>query len=196
MFFLISYTLYDGCYLLLRGLLLRFVPTLFTAVPSQVSERLLDLPDELSSSTRRALVFVRRTGANGLGHIGWTFEWHNGWFNAGSVEDNAEKAFAQPSEMDFWSLHTLDPIAAIQKQVHTYDEYKLFYVEHPRPKQAWKTVIWESRVPYSIVRHNCNDVDHVHTTVCRTATLARLRDNRTNNFYCNLLDRRCCTSWL
>jgi hypothetical protein len=40
----------------------------------------------------------------------------------------------------------------------TYDEYKVFYVVHPLPKEAWKTVIWESRQPYSVVRHNCNDV--------------------------------------
>lgn len=157
-FFLISYTFCDGFYLFIRGLLLRFFPTIFTAAPSQASERLLDLPDNLPSSTRRALVFVRRTGADGLGHIAWTFEWYNGWFNAGSVENHTGKPFTQPLEMGFWSTHTLDPIAAVQKQVHGYDEYKLFYVKQPRPKQAWKTVIWESRVPYSILRHNCNDV--------------------------------------
>ena len=46
----------------------------------------------------------------------------------------------------------------MQKQAITYDEYKVFYVTQPRPKDAWKTVIWESRQPYSVFRHNCNDV--------------------------------------
>ena len=27
-----------------------------------------------------------------------------------------------------------------------------------RPKDAWRVVIWESREPYHVIRHNCNDV--------------------------------------
>ena len=63
-----------------------------------------------------------------------------------------------PDDMGFWSAHTLDPIGAMQKQALTYDEYKVYYVPEPRPKDAWKTVVWESRQPYSVLRHNCNDV--------------------------------------
>ncbi len=44
------------------------------------------------------------------------------------------------------------------KASSSYDEFKLFYVVQPRPKEAWRTVIWESRQPYSALRHNCNDV--------------------------------------
>ena len=40
----------------------------------------------------------------------------------------------------------------------TYDEYKVLYIRQPHPKDAWKTVIWESRQPYTVVRHNCSDV--------------------------------------
>ncbi len=60
--------------------------------------------------------------------------------------------------MGFWTAHTLNPVATMQKQNSTYDEFKLFYVMRPRPKEAWRTVVWESRQPYFGLRHNCNDV--------------------------------------
>jgi uncharacterized membrane protein HdeD (DUF308 family) len=156
--FICIYALVDGLYLLVRGLLLRFEPSIFTAPKLKAPQSPADLPADLPPTTRRAIAFVRRPGANGLGHIGWAFEWTNGWFNAGSVENQEGKAFAEPQEMGFWTAHTLNPIAAMQKQLRTYDEYKAFYVTEPRPKDAWKTVVWESREPYSAVRHNCNDV--------------------------------------
>ncbi len=157
-YFIIVYALCDGAYLLSRGLLLRFAPYVFTARYKPGLEKLLDLPGDLPATTRRALVFVRRTGASGLGHISWAFEWPNGWFNAGSVEDIEGRPFAKPDEMGFWNLHTLDPIGAMQKQQFPYDEYKVYYVQQPLTKDAWKTVVWESREPYSLLRHNCNDV--------------------------------------
>lgn len=156
--FIVLYALCDGIYLVIRGLLLRFAPSFVIAKKFAIPEGIPDLPAELPPSTRRAIVFVRHPGANGLGHIGWAFEWKNGWFNAGSVENQAGKPFVKPQDMGFWSVHTLDPIGAMQKQVLTYDEYKVYYVTEPRPKDAWKIVIWESRQPYSVLRHNCNDV--------------------------------------
>ncbi len=156
--FIVLYALCDGIYLVVRGLLLRFAPTFVIAKKFAIPESIPDLPNDLPPTTRRAIVFVRHPGANGLGHIGWAFEWNNGWFNAGSVENQAGKPFVKPQDMGFWSVHTLDPIGAMQKQILTYDEYKVYYVTEPQPKEAWKTVIWESRQPYSVLRHNCNDV--------------------------------------
>ena len=156
--FIVLYALCDGIYLVVRGLLLRFAPSFVIARKFAIPEGVPDLPADLPPTTRRAIVFVRHPGANGLGHIGWAFEWNNGWFNAGSVENQAGKPFVKPQDMGFWSVHTLDPIGAMQKQAITYDEYKVFYITQPRPKDAWKTVIWESRQPYSVFRHNCNDV--------------------------------------
>ena len=156
--FIIVYALCDGCYLLVRGLLLRFAPAVYTRSTSQAPESLLKVPDDLPPTTRRAMVFIRRMGATGLGHIAWAFEWYNGWFNAGSVENATNKPYAMPEEMGFWAMHTLDPIATMQKRSSTYNEYKLFYVSQPRPKEAWRTVVWESRQPYVVLRHNCNDV--------------------------------------
>ena len=156
--FISIYAFGDGLYLLVRGLLLRFEPSVILAKKLAVPESIPDLPADLPPTTRRAIAFVRHPGANGLGHIGWAFEWKNGWFNAGSVENQAGKAFVKAQDMGFWSMHTLDPIGAMQKQLITYDEYKVYYVTQPRPKDAWKTIIWESRQPYSVFRHNCNDV--------------------------------------
>jgi uncharacterized membrane protein HdeD (DUF308 family) len=156
--FIVVYAFCDGFYLLARGLLLRFAGTFVLSKKFATPEGIPDLPADLPLTTRRAIVFVRHPGANGLGHIGWAFEWNNGWFNAGSVENEKRKSFAKSQDMGFWTTHTLDPIGAMQKQSLTYDEYKVFYVTQPRPKDAWKTVIWESRQPYSVIRHNCNDV--------------------------------------
>jgi len=151
-----TYTICDGLYLVGRGLLLRFAPTVFTRSSSQVLENQSEFLGNMPFTTRRAVVFVRRLGANGLGHIGWAFEWNNGWFNTGSVENKTNKAFVKPEEMGFWTAHTLDPIETMRRQNSTYDEYRLFYIAQPRPKEAWKTAIWESRQPYYALRHNCS----------------------------------------
>ena len=155
--FMSAYALVDGVYLLGRGLLLRLKPTVFIASKGKAGST-PDVPADLPPATRRGVIFVRHAGANGLGHVSWAFEWHNGWFNAGSVENDQRKPFAMPQEMGFWSAHTLDPIGAMQKQLGTYDEYKVLYVTQPRPKDAWRTLIWESRQPYTVARHNCSDV--------------------------------------
>ena len=156
--FISVYTIGDGLYLVGRGLLLHFAPTVFTRSTSQVRENQPEFFDNLPLTTRRAVVFVRRLGATGLGHIAWAFEWNNGWFNTGSVENKKNMPFVIPEEMGFWAAHTLDPIATMHNQNSLYDEYKLFFVTQPRPKEAWKTAIWESRQPYYALRHNCNDV--------------------------------------
>ena len=155
--FMSAYALVDGVYLLGRGLLLRMKPGIFIA-PKGKAGSSPDVPANLPPTTRRAVIFVRHAGANGLGHVSWAFEWHNGWFNAGSVENDQRKPFAIPQEMGFWSAHTLDPIGAMQKQLGTYNEYKVLYIRQPHPKDAWRTLIWESRQPYTVVRHNCSDV--------------------------------------
>jgi uncharacterized membrane protein HdeD (DUF308 family) len=142
--FLGSYMLVAGLFLLLRGLSLRFRSSSLPASPSQPPLAPPGLSDDLLPSPRRAVVF----------------EWMNGWFNVGSVENLKSKPFADPEEMGFWSTHTLDPVATIQEREYPYDEYKLFFVRQPHPKDAWKTVIWESQQPYSFVHHNCCDVTY------------------------------------
>ena len=114
--FLGSYMVVAGLFLLLRGVSLRFTSS---SPPASISLPLHAPPglsDDLPPSTRRAIVFVRRTAADGLGHIAWGFEWLNGWFNVGAVENLKSKPFANPADMDFWSRHTLDPVATMQHQ--------------------------------------------------------------------------------
>ena len=155
--FISSYALVDGLYLLARGLLLRLKPAIFIAPEGQAGSP-PDLRADLPPTTRRAMIFARYAGAYGLGHVGWAFEWNNGWFNVGSLENEQGKPFSSPQEMDFWSAHTLDPIEDMQRRGMSYDAYKVLYIKRPRPKEAWKTVIWESRQPYAVLRHNCSDV--------------------------------------
>jgi len=182
--FLGGYMFVAGLFLLLRGLSLRFRSSSLPASPSQPSQAPPGLSDDLSPSTRRVVVFVRRAAADGLGHIAWGFEWMNGWFNVGSVENIKSKPFANPEDMDFWCTHTLDPMATIQKREYPYDEYKLFFVTQPCPKDAWKTVIWESQQPYSFVHHNCCDVTYevLHTYGC-TQLLDPAKEYVPNDWY-------------
>ncbi|HLY30677.1 MAG TPA: DUF308 domain-containing protein, partial [Ktedonobacterales bacterium] len=159
--FVVAYALVDGGYHITRGLLEHFAPERLrpktSATPATLTH-LKEIPPNALPTTRRALIFVRRSGASGLGHIAWAYEWYNGWFNAGSVENTQGKPFASPAEMGFWTTHTLDPIAVMRDREYPYDEYKVFLIKHPHPKEAWQTVIWEARTPYSVLRHNCNDV--------------------------------------
>ncbi len=182
--FLGSYMLVAGLFLLLRGLSLRFRSSSLPASPSQPSQAPPGLSDDLPPSTRRAVVFVRRAAADGLGHIAWGFEWMNGWFNVGSVENLKSRPFADPQDMDFWSTHTLNPVATIQNREYPYDEYKLFFVTQPHPKDAWKTVIWESQQPYSFVHHNCCDVTYeVLCTYGCTQVLDPAKEYVPNDWY-------------
>jgi uncharacterized membrane protein HdeD (DUF308 family) len=113
----------------------------------------------------RAVVVVRRNGAMGMGHVGWAFEWPTGWFNAGSVENRLGGAYEPPGKTDFWSVHTQTPLASLYEFGPTYDEFKVFDVPHPRPHDAWKTVVWVSRQHYAVQRRNCADAayDILHT---------------------------------
>ena len=149
--FIPVYAIGDGGNMLIRGLRLRFAPAIDH--PQAIAE-FVDLPVMPCCG----VVFVRRGGASGLGHTGWAFEWPTGWFNVGAVENLASKRRASPDEMGFWTMHTLDPVAAMQQQLKPYDEYKVFFIANPQPKIAWKTVVWESRTTYSVIRHNCIDV--------------------------------------
>ena len=114
--FLGSYMLVAGLILLLRGISLRFASSDLPSLPSHLPQVSPELREDFPPTTRRAVVFVRRKAAYGLGHIAWGFEWMNGWFNLGSVENSLRKPFTNPRQMDFWSVHTLNPSATIQNR--------------------------------------------------------------------------------
>ena len=137
------YALCDGLYLLAKGLRLRFAPSPFSTPASQASEDLLDLPDELPATTRRAVVFVRRSGEQTDWAYRLGFRVAQWVVHAGSVENPAGKSLPSHQTWDFGAAHTLEPVALMRKQSHPYDAYKLFSVVLPRPKEAWRVVIWE-----------------------------------------------------
>ena len=182
--FLGSYMLVAGLMLQLRGISLRFSSSDLPSLPSHLPQVPPELSDGFPPTTRRAVVFVRRRAAYGLGHIAWGFEWMNGWFNVGSVENSLRKPFTNPRQMDFWSVHTLNPSATIQNREFPYDEYKLFFVTQPHPKEAWKTVVWESQQPYAFVHHNCCDATYeiLHAYGC-TELLDPAKEYIPNDWY-------------
>jgi uncharacterized membrane protein HdeD (DUF308 family) len=105
----------------------------------------------------RGVAFVRRTGANGLGHASFAFEWPAGYFIAGSVENPSGAPFAPPHETGAWTAYTLDVVSAMQRQVKPYDEYKIFFVDNAQPDAAIQTVAWVDQQGYSVARRNCAD---------------------------------------
>jgi len=171
------YAFGEGLYLLIQGLRLWRTPAVFTTMIHRATRRQLDIPRRLPRSTRRALIFIRHSGAGGLGHISWAFEWRNGWFNVGGVENRHSYAIARPELADFWTAHTTDPIGTMQKFGQGYDEYKIFYVTQPRPKAAWRVVVWTSRIAYTLIRHNCVDATY---DVLRMYGVAYLPDPATH----------------
>jgi uncharacterized membrane protein HdeD (DUF308 family) len=128
-----------------------------SAAPASV---VVPLADPERPEALRAVAFVRRSGANGLGHTGWAFEWPNGWFNAGSVENPSGAPFAPVEKMGMWTAHTLEPVATMIRQATPYDEFKLLFVDEPRCIEAWRAAVWVSRTPYSVQRRNCADATY------------------------------------
>ena len=158
--------LYLGVYLIVDGLVAINVSALkrgqrgagyISAAPAAPANAVVPLADPERPGTLRAVVFARRSGANGLGHAGWAFEWPNGWFNAGSVENPTGAPFAPVDKMGMWTAHTLEPVATMMRQIVPYDEFKLLFVEQPRFIEAWRVAVWVSRTPYSVQRRNCAD---------------------------------------
>lgn len=155
-----------GVYLIVDGLAAIYLATLkrerrggvFTGA-SSFAPKDAEVPLTLSlrPDALRAIVFVRRSGANGLGHVAWAFEWQNGWFNAGSVENPSGAPIAPVDKMGGWMAHTRDLTATMIRQIVPYDEFKVLFVVKPHFISAWRTAVWVSRMPYSAQRRNCVD---------------------------------------
>lgn len=186
--FLGIYALGDGLYMLGRAWHLALGAAQHTKQRLPASS--LDIPESLPPTTRRALIFLRRSGASGLGHVGWAFEWDNGWWNVGSVENYGNHAFTPAGQADFWAAHTTNPVEIMLTREKAYDEYKMFFVTKPQPKEAWKVVVWASRQPYWVVHRNCVDTTY---DILRTYGLPNLPDPVTeyapNDWYDSLGSR-------
>lgn len=172
--------IYFGAYLLIDGLF-----SLNSAAQrrsrtgyvwrSEVAGADVEVPvvDPEHPERRRAVVFVRRSGASGLGHVSWAFEWQNGWFNAGSVENVSGAPFVAPDKMGFWTAETLDPVTTMLEKDPPYDEFKIFFVDEPHSVDAWRIVVWVSRIPYAVHGRNCADCAY---DVLRSFGLEHMRD--------------------
>lgn len=178
----VALLLYLGIYLIVDGLVAINDAALkrgqrgvgyISPAPIAPHDAAVPLVDPERPGALRALAFVRRGGANGLGHAAWAFEWSNGWFNAGSVENPSGAPFAPVERMGMWTAHTLEPVATMMRQETPYDEFKVMFVEEPRFADAWRAVVWVSRMPYSVQRRNCADSAY---DVLRTYGAEALRD--------------------
>ena len=103
-----------------------------------------------------AMVFVRRTGADGLGHVGWAFSNSDSIFSAGSVENPGHTLRTRPQQMGFWVNLTRDPIAPMRARAYT--ELKVINLAQSNPVYAWQVVAWHRHKPYDAIGCNCMDV--------------------------------------
>ena len=103
----------------------------------------------------RAGAFVRRSGAYGLGHVGWTFQYADGSYCDGSVENQAGTPISPPGETGFWTERVVDP--DLPMKLHVYDAFKLFEIESGETDHADKTVAWIATQPYLVIFRNCMD---------------------------------------
>jgi hypothetical protein len=106
----------------------------------------------------RAIVFLRRHAAHGIGHVGWAFADGADTFNAGAVENPRGTLHTPPAEMGFWTLRTRDP--AEPMRARRYDEFKVIDVEQADPTFARRVVAWVRQQPYDVVGCNCMDVTY------------------------------------
>lgn len=106
----------------------------------------------------RAVVFVRRSGARGLGHAGWAFDCGDGSFCAGSVENPLHHLRTPPRDDGFWALRTRNPVEPMRQRRYT--DFKVISLESANIARAWRTVAWLSSRPYDVFGHNCMDATY------------------------------------
>jgi hypothetical protein len=103
----------------------------------------------------RAAAFVRRSGANGLGHVGWSFQYADGTYCDGAVENPAGTPISPPGETGFWTQRVADP--DVPMRLRAYDAFKMFTVDSGTPDPADRTVAWIATQPYLVIFRNCMD---------------------------------------
>jgi hypothetical protein len=103
----------------------------------------------------QAAVFVRASGAFGLGHVGWCFGLDPTLFDDGSVENPPGTPFTPPNADGFWNIATTLPIGPFRYKA--YDHFKVFSVAAAYPDRALEVVSWISQQPYFVLGRNCMD---------------------------------------
>ena len=103
----------------------------------------------------RAIIFVRRGAAYGIGHVGWAFAEDNDVFSAGAVENHGGGLHTSPKEMGFWARRTRDPITPMRAR--HYDEFKVIDLAQADPMGAKRVVAWVHQHAYEAFGRNCKD---------------------------------------
>jgi len=101
----------------------------------------------------KAMVFLRRKGTLGIGHAAWAFQYPDGSWNAGSVENQPQTPYTRPDLMGWWSRRVDDPLAPMRER--RYEEYKILEVLSPSAAAAQEEVERVSREPYRVADQNC-----------------------------------------
>ena len=101
----------------------------------------------------KAVVFLRRSGADGIGHVGWAFDNGDGTFTTGSIENPRHWLRTSPHEMGFWAVCARDPIIPMRDR--RYNEFKVINLGQGDLNAATRVVKWVSQQPYAVVGHNC-----------------------------------------
>ncbi|HTV93046.1 MAG TPA: hypothetical protein VMG98_10040, partial [Verrucomicrobiae bacterium] len=103
----------------------------------------------------RTAAFVRYSGANGLGHVGWGFDYNDAVVNAGSVENPKGTPTCPVATMGYWSEFLANPIPTVTK--NGYDSLKYLNLEQANPVRAYRVAKWVATQPYDVVGRNCLD---------------------------------------
>jgi hypothetical protein len=106
-----------------------------------------------------ALVFLRTTGAQMLGHVGWGFHRGDGIYNVGAIENLSGMPIALPGHTGFWTDWVTDPVKAFRDATPAtpYALYKSLMIETGDPQSAWETVLHLKEQPYVAYKQNCLD---------------------------------------
>jgi hypothetical protein len=102
-----------------------------------------------------ALVFLRRSAAHGIGHVGWAFAEDMEMFLAGAVENPHGTVVTAPADMGFWIIRTQDPINPMRTR--RYNEFKVLDVTQGDPSYARHVAAWVRQQPYKVIGCNCMD---------------------------------------
>jgi hypothetical protein len=99
----------------------------------------------------QAAVFVRASGAFGVGHVGWCVGLDQTLVDDGSVRT----PFTPPTADGFWNVATTLPVGPFRYLA--YDHYKVFSVSQGYLDRALEVVNWISEQPYFVLGRNCMD---------------------------------------
>ena len=64
----------------------------------------------------------------GIGHAAWAFQYPDGSWNTGSVENQPHTPYTPPDLMGWWSQRAGDPLQPLRER--EYEEYKTQHLGH------------------------------------------------------------------